>query len=233
MRLDNMVAHDVFLSATRCVLVLAACVLANSTTVLAQEGVEGLVTTCAACHGENGIPQDKATPVIWGQNEGYMYLQLRDFQKGTRKNEQMRAIVDGLERADLRALALHFSKLEWPNLGQGADLRALAAHFSKLEWPNLGQAEAPPDVEKKAKTASLAMSCTVCHQGEYEGDGTTGRIAGQSRAYLDKTASDFRTKERANNPGMASVYRSMEQDDIDALNEYLAGLRLQSTAGRR
>ena len=207
-----MVAHDVFLSATRCVLVLAACVLANSTTVLAQEGVEGLVATCAACHGENGIPQDKATPVIWGQNEGYMYLQLRDFQKGTRKSEQMRAIVDGLERADLRALA---------------------AHFSKLEWPNLGQAEAPPDVEKKAKTASLAMSCTVCHQGEYEGDGTTGRIAGQSRAYLDKTASDFRTKERANNPGMASVYRSMEQDDIDALNEYLAGLRLQSTAGRR
>lgn len=207
-----MVAHAVFLSATRCVLVLAACVLANSTTVLAQEGVEGLVTTCAACHGENGIPQDKATPVIWGQNEGYMYLQLRDFQKGTRKSEQMRAIVDGLERADLRALA---------------------AHFSKLEWPNLGQAEAPPDVEKKAKTASLAMSCTVCHQGEYEGDGTTGRIAGQSRAYLDKTASDFRTKERANNPGMASVYRSMEQDDIDALNEYLAGLRLQSTAGRR
>ncbi len=207
-----MVAHGVFLSATRCVLVLAACVLANSTTVLAQEGVEGLVTTCAACHGENGIPQDKATPVIWGQNEGYMYLQLRDFQKGTRKSEQMRAIVDGLERADLRALA---------------------AHFSKLEWPNLGQAEAPPDVEKKAKTASLAMSCTVCHQGEYEGDGTTGRIAGQSRAYLDKTASDFRTKERANNPGMASVYRSMEQDDIDALNEYLAGLRLQSTAGRR
>lgn len=207
-----MTAHDVFLSATRCVLVLAACVLANSTTVLAQEGVEGLVTTCAACHGENGSPQDKATPVIWGQNEGYMYLQLRDFQKGTRKSEQMRAIVDGLERADLRALA---------------------AHFSKLEWPNLGQAEAPPDVEKKAKTASLAMSCTVCHQGEYEGDGTTGRIAGQSRAYLDKTASDFRTKERANNPGMASVYRSMEQDDIDALNEYLAGLRLQSTAGRR
>ena len=170
------------------------------------------MTTCAACHGENGIPQDKATPVIWGQNEGYMYLQLRDFQKGTRKNERMRAIVDGLERADLRALA---------------------AHFSKLEWPNLGQAEAPPDVEKKAKTASLAMSCTVCHQGEYEGDGTTGRIAGQSRAYLDKTASDFRTKERANNPVMASVYRSMEHDDIDALNDYLAGLRLQSTAGRR
>ena len=207
-----MVAHDAFFSASRWTLVLFSCVLANSTTVQAEESILELATTCAACHGENGSPQDKATPVIWGQNEGYIYLQLRDFQKGTRKNEQMRAIVEGLERADLRALA---------------------AHFSKLNWPNLGQAEAPPAVEKKAKTASLAMSCTVCHQGEYEGDGTTGRIAGQSREYLDKTASDFRTKERANNPGMASVYRSMEQDDIDALNEYLAGLRLQSTAGRR
>ena len=207
-----MAAHDAFFSASRWTLVLVSCVLANSTTVQAEESILELATTCAACHGETGVPQDKATPVIWGQNEGYIYLQLRDFQKGTRKNEQMRAIVEGLERADLRALA---------------------AHFSKLNWPNLGQAEAPPAVEKKAKTASLAMSCTVCHQGEYEGDGTTGRLAGQSRAYLDKTANDFRTKERANNPGMASVFRSMEQDDIEAMNEYLAGLRLQSTAGRR
>jgi cytochrome c553 len=207
-----MAAHDAFFSASWWTFVLVSCVLANSTTVQAEESILELATTCAACHGENGVPQDKATPVIWGQNEGYIYLQLRDFQKGTRKNEQMRAIVEGLERADLKALA---------------------AHFSKLNWPNLGQAEAPPAVEKKAKTASLAMSCTVCHQGEYEGDGTTGRLAGQSRTYLDKTANDFRTKERANNPGMASVFRSMEQDDIEAMNEYLAGLRLQSTAGRR
>ena len=103
-----MVAHDVFLSASRYTLVLAACVLANSTTVQAEESILELATTCAACHGENGSPQDKTTPVIWGQNEGYMYLQLRDMQKGTRKNEQMQAIVEGLERADLRALAAHF-----------------------------------------------------------------------------------------------------------------------------
>ena len=107
-----MAARDAFLNASRWTLVLAACVLTTSTTVQAEEGTEGLVTTCAACHGENGVPQDKATPVIWGQNEGYRYLQLRDFQKGTRKNEQMRAIVEVLERADLRALAAHFSKLE-------------------------------------------------------------------------------------------------------------------------
>ena len=207
-----MSAHNILFSASRCIIIVVTFVLAASPTVQAEEGIEELVATCAACHGENGVPQDKATPVIWGQNEGYMYLQLRDLQKGTRKNEQMQVIVDGLERAQLRALA---------------------AHFSKLEWPSLGQPDAPPSVEKKAKTVSLAMSCTVCHQGEYEGDGTTGRIAGQSLAYLNKTAEDFRSGARANNPGMANIYRSMEQDDIEAMNEYLAGLRLQPSAGRR
>jgi cytochrome c553 len=207
-----MAANYVSLCALRCALILASLVLATSTTVQAEQNVKELVATCATCHGENGVPQDKETPVIWGQNEGYVYLQLRDMQKGTRKNERMRAIVEGLERADLRALA---------------------AHFSKLEWPSLGQPEAPPAVEKKAKTASLAMSCTVCHQGEYEGDGTTGRLAGQSLAYLNKTAEDFRGGARANNPGMANVFRSMEQDDIEAINQYLAGLRLQPSAGRR
>ena len=133
-----MAAHDAFFSASWWTFVLVSCVLANSTTVQAEESILELATTCAACHGENGVPQEKTTPVIWGQNEGYMYLQLRDMQKGTRKNEQMRAIVEGLERADLRALA---------------------AHFSKLNWPNLGQAEAPPAVEKKAKTASFWGCC--------------------------------------------------------------------------
>ena len=28
---------------------------------------------CATCHGEQGIPINKQTPVIWGQDEGYLY----------------------------------------------------------------------------------------------------------------------------------------------------------------
>ena len=68
--------------------------------------------------------------------------------------------------------------------------------------------------------------------GEYEGDGTTGRLAGQSKEYLDKTVRDFRSNERANNPGMANMMRAMTEDDIDALHQYLAALRLQPSEGR-
>ena len=40
---------------------------------------------CGGCHGENGVPQEKTTPVIWGQHLGYLYLQLRDYKRGDRK----------------------------------------------------------------------------------------------------------------------------------------------------
>ena len=34
--------------------------------------VEEQAQICTACHGENGIPQDKNTPIIAGQKEGYL-----------------------------------------------------------------------------------------------------------------------------------------------------------------
>src|SRR5205807_8822517 len=49
--------------------------------------IEDKAQLCAACHGENGIPQQKTTPVIWGQHQGYTYLQLRDYKSGSRNNE--------------------------------------------------------------------------------------------------------------------------------------------------
>ena len=37
------------------------------------------VEVCAGCHGQDGKPIDKTIPVIWGQQLGYIYIQLRDF----------------------------------------------------------------------------------------------------------------------------------------------------------
>src|SRR6266700_2361330 len=73
---------------------------------------------CAACHGENGAPQQKTTPALWGQQLGYLYLQLRDYRSGARKNDQMAAVAATLERDDMMALAQYFSQKPWPALGQ-------------------------------------------------------------------------------------------------------------------
>src|SRR5581483_2164206 len=71
---------------------------------------------CGACHGPDGNPGDKNIPVIAGQHQGYLYLQLRDFKRGTRANEQMQAVVEPMERDDMLAIAEYFSKLPWPDL---------------------------------------------------------------------------------------------------------------------
>ena len=72
--------------------------------------VEQKAQLCAACHGDNGIPQLKTTPALWGQQLGYLYLQLRDFKSGARKNDQMAAVAASLERDDMMALAQYFSQ---------------------------------------------------------------------------------------------------------------------------
>src|SRR5947208_2488669 len=82
------------------------------------ETIEEKAVVCAACHGENGMPPEQAlpVPVIWGQNLGYLFFQLRDFKSGARKNDIMSPIADALPREDLMSLAQYFSKKPWPKL---------------------------------------------------------------------------------------------------------------------
>jgi len=199
-----MTVVDVISRCLRTVLILAGCVLFSIEPIAAEEvGIEELAQVCAGCHGEKGIPQEKTTPIIWGQNEGYMYLQLRDFQKGTRKDPNMTEIVKDLSRDQVRALAKHFSKLPWPVLNQPA--------------PNA-------KVTQTAMKSITAVACFACHQGEYEGDGTTGRLAGQQKEYLAKTINDFRSRKRGNNPGMSDMMKTLKDDEVEALAAYLASL---------
>src|SRR4029077_12507715 len=94
---------------------LAMAITALSGFVGAQT-IEQKAQLCSACHGESGIPQQKTTPVIWGQQLGYLYLELRDYKSGARKNDQMAAVADSLEREDMMALAQYFSQKPWPGL---------------------------------------------------------------------------------------------------------------------
>ena len=157
---------------------------------------------CSACHGETGIPQDKATPVIAGQHQGYLYLQLRDYKLGTRANEVMAPIAQALERDEMMALA---------------------EYFSNQPWPNLRQPPASAEETATALRANASIGCTGCHLGEYQGDGTQPRIAGQSKEYMAQTMLDFRTRARANNPGMTDLMRATSEAEIAAMAVYLAG----------
>ena len=172
-------------------------------TPLNAQSIEEKVQVCTGCHGQNGKPVDKTIPVIWGQQQGYLYIQLRDFKRGDRKNDIMQPIVASMERADMLAIA---------------------EYFSKKPWPDLGQPRAPKEVANRALRANASVGCTGCHLDQFQGDGTVPRLAGMSRDYMTKTIADFRSRARGNNPGMSDLMLATAPDDLAALTEYLAGL---------
>lgn len=185
------------------IVALALAVLGAALVGARADTVEEKAVACGGCHGEAGIPQDRTMPVIWGQQLGYLYLQLRDYKSGGRKNDVMESVVADFSRDDMLALA---------------------TYFARKPWPKLGQPSAPQDVAARALRANVAIACTGCHQGEYQGDGTQPRLAGQTREYLAQSMMDFRTRKRGNNPGMSDLMLAASEDDLAALAQYLAGL---------
>ena len=57
--------------------------LTAASTAARAATLEEKAQMCGGCHGEDGVPQEKTTPVIWGQHQGYLYLNLRDYKRGT------------------------------------------------------------------------------------------------------------------------------------------------------
>jgi cytochrome c553 len=167
------------------------------------EGIEEKAQICAVCHGENGVPPEQsAAPVIWGQNFGYLFFQLRDFKSGARKSDQMTPIVESLE---------------------AGELMQLAQFFSRKKWPDLRQLDPAEEVVAVAQRANATIVCAACHQRDFTGDSNQPRLAGQTRVYLEKTMIDFRTSARANNPGMRDLMLGITEKEIAALAAFLAG----------
>jgi cytochrome c553 len=184
-------------------LIAAACGAVLMSSSVRADTIEEKAAVCSGCHGEKGVPVNNVTPIIWGQMEGYLYLELRDFKKGARKNEIMSGIASTLERDDMLALA---------------------AYFAAKPWPNLNQASASDAVAKQATAANGSIGCTGCHLDKYQGTGSVPRLAGQNHDYLAKTLGEFRSGARANNPGMASIASATSEPDLAALETYIAGM---------
>ena len=180
----------------------AAALLAGATAAWADT-IEEKAVLCSVCHGANGVPDFPAIPIIWGQNEGYLYLELRDFQKGARKDDRMTPIAQFLAKEDLLALAAYFSTKPWPKTGAPSASKADTA---------------------VAKTAINSVVCTSCHLEEFQGDSSVPRLADQVDRYLLKTMIDFRDHARANNPGMSDLMNTVTPEQLGAMANYLAGL---------
>ncbi len=167
------------------------------------ETIEEKAAVCTACHGEKGVPVDKSIPNIFGQNEGYIYIELRDMKKGARKNDLMAPVVENLSKEDMFALAAYFSAKPWTDLQQPRAGAADVRHFESM---------------------ATSAGCVGCHQAGYIGAGTQPHIASLGYDYLVKTMLDFRSGARANNSWMKDLLNTYSEDDIKQMARVLAGM---------
>ena len=195
---DSSIMHASFL---KLILVLAGCLL-PTIAAMADEALQERIELCTTCHGEKGLPEQAEVPIIWGQEYYYLYVQLKDFKAGRRANETMQGIVEELSKADMKALAQHFSEKKWPATGFKSNDAA----------------------DKAGLNASAAGQYVLGHLGGYEGNSRVPRLGGQTQAYLTRTMQEFKDKVRLNSPAKGALMKSYSQADIDNMASYLAGL---------
>lgn len=181
------------------VLALAALLTAPAPAALA-DSLEDQVAVCATCHGENGMPVEPDTPILWGQEFYYLYVQLRDYNAGRRANEIMTGITAEMTKEEMQALAQYFADKPWPNTSFAASDAA----------------------SSKGERALGAGQCSQCHLGGYNGNSRIPRLAGQQPHYLERTMLEFKNKVRLNAPDKGALMRAFSDEDIAAMAEILA-----------
>ena len=89
---------------------IVASIGASGAFAQAPAGAPAKVDVCAACHGADGNSTNPLYPNLAQQTARYIYLQLKDFKEGRRKDPLMSPVAATLEQGDMLALADWFSK---------------------------------------------------------------------------------------------------------------------------
>jgi cytochrome c553 len=71
-------------------------------------------TTCAACHGAQGISQINTNPILAGQYPSYIEHALKSYRDGSRQNAIMAGFASTLSDQDIADLAAYFSSQTGP-----------------------------------------------------------------------------------------------------------------------
>jgi cytochrome c553 len=176
-----------------------------------------LVETCSACHGIDGNSISTDWPKLAGQNQKYLYEQLKYFRDGERMNVLMMGVTPYLQTLndqDLLDIAAFYSNYN-ATVGQAKNDEELLALGTQLYRFGNMKEQIP--------------SCTSCHGVYGQGNSLAGypSIAGQQVGYLTSTLKAYRSKER--NAGesslvMQSIAENLTDYEIEALANYMYGI---------
>lgn len=176
----------------------------------AAKGEASYAAVCVACHAADGNSTVPLQPKLAGQHPEYLAKQLREFKDGKRNDPVMKGFASALSDDDMRNISawLHAQQ---PKTG-----------FSKdKDLVTLGERIYRGGIQERSIAA-----CAGCHSPNGVGiPAQYPRLAGQHSDYTVKTLTAFRDGVRANNATMAQVAAKLNDREIKAVADYIAGLR--------
>lgn len=164
---------------------------------------------CSACHtadGSRGLP---ANPILQGQHADYLYKQLVEFKGGKRENAVMLGMATPLSDADMRNVAAFYASKPAP--AGAAKSKDLVALGEKIYRGGIAERAIP--------------ACAGCHSPSGAGiPAQYPRLSGQHADYTELQLKGFRDGVRKNNAVMTGVAAKLNDREIKAVADYIAGL---------
>jgi len=174
------------------------------------KGEASFTAVCAACHGADGNSGIPANPKLAQQHPEYLVKQLQEFKSGKRANAIMSGFAATLSDADMKNIAYWVTaKPAKPGFAKDKELVAMG---EKIYRGGISDRQVP--------------ACAGCHSPNGAGiPAQYPRLSGQHADYSAVQLTSFRDGVRKNSLQMNQVAAKMNDREIKAVSDYIAGLR--------
>lgn len=165
---------------------------------------------CSACHGADGNAASPAYPKLAQQHPEYLVKQLQEYKSGKRANAIMSGMAAALSDNDMKNVAAWLaSKSAKPNFAKEKELVALGER-----------------IYRGGIADRQIAACAGCHTPTGAGiPAQYPRLSGQHADYSVSQLTAFRDGIRKNNAQMTGVAAKLNDREIKAVSDYIAGLR--------
>jgi cytochrome c553 len=171
---------------------------------------EASFAVCAACHAADGNSSIPVNPKLAQQHPEYLVKQLQEFKSGKRANAVMSGFSAMLSDDDMRNISYWLAaKPAKPGFSKDKEMVALG---ERIYRGGIADRQVP--------------ACAGCHSPNGAGiPSQYPRMSGQHADYTAAQLTAFRDGVRKNNLQMTQVSAKLNDREIKAVSDYIAGLR--------
>jgi cbb3-type cytochrome c oxidase subunit III len=174
------------------------------------KGEATFTAVCAACHGADGNSATPAYPKLAQQHPEYLVKQLQEFKSGKRVNPLMVGFASMLSDEDMKNVA-YWVAAKKAKAGSSTD-KSLVQLGERIYRGGVADRQIP--------------ACAGCHSPNGAGiPAQYPRLSGQHADYAAAQLTAFRDGVRQNSLQMSQVAAKLNDREIKAVADYVAGLR--------